>query len=110
MNRTRTYVHTLSIPLHSCLHLLTANQEWEVIVAPPPYEHATVLRQPEEPVQDNAIPSQENPLSVEQAVTPDREVRLPSMNQNSLSDSRLSSLLPQRIRIQGLRHTRSRKG
>ncbi|KAG9313157.1 hypothetical protein JVU11DRAFT_6607 [Chiua virens] len=51
------------------------NQEWEVVVAPPPYEVAVGLRQPREPLLDKAVISI---LTHDQAVTPVREPTPPS--------------------------------
>ena len=89
MNQTRTYVLypwpcILSVP---CVHLLIkikSDQEWEVVVAPPPYEQITGLRQPEfEPVQDKSTPPQVDSHTIEQDDTPIREVGLPSGNRHS---------------------------
>lgn len=104
-------VRTLPIvshPFGPCVHLLIKikfDQEWEVVVAPPPYEQITGLRQPEfEPVQDKSTPPQVDSHAIEQDDTPVREVELPSSNRNScLID--LSSLLHQQ-----LHHSRKRKG
>ncbi|KAI9464662.1 hypothetical protein HD554DRAFT_1244014 [Boletus coccyginus] len=50
------------------------DQEWEVVVAPPPYEQITGLRQPEfEPVQDKSTPPQVDSHAIEQDDTPVRE-------------------------------------
>lgn len=93
-------VRTSSIalqPFGPCIHLLIkikSDQEWELIVAPPPYEQAPSLRQPEEPVQDNSTPSKGDPHSIEQDISPVQEVRLPSMNRNSCPIDVLQPSLP----------------
>ena len=105
-------VRTPPTALHSvgpCVHLLIVikfNQEWEVIVAPPPYEQAVGLPQPEEPVQDESTPPQGDYHAIEQDATPVRRVGLLSINRYS-SDSRLSSL---HQRFPRLLHSWRRKG
>lgn len=58
------------------------NQEWEVIVAPPPYEEVVGIRQMEKPVQVHSTPFQLDPLGIEQDVTPVREVEFPPIHTN----------------------------
>lgn len=49
-------------------------------MAPPPYEEAVGLRQPEESVRDKSTPPQEDCHTFEQDVTPVREVSFPSVS------------------------------
>ncbi|KAF8555682.1 hypothetical protein OG21DRAFT_1602762 [Imleria badia] len=53
-------------------------QEWEIVVAPPPYEQVVGLRQPEELVQDKSTPPQVDAYIIEQDVTPARETTPPA--------------------------------
>ncbi|KAG8221083.1 hypothetical protein J3R82DRAFT_2600 [Butyriboletus roseoflavus] len=62
---------------------IKSNQEWEVIVAPPPYEQAARLRQPEELVQDSSILSQGDPHSIEQDISPVRQPTPPAHPESS---------------------------
>ncbi|KAH0836798.1 hypothetical protein J3R83DRAFT_8563 [Lanmaoa asiatica] len=87
-------------PFGPCVHLLIkikSNQEWEVIVAPPPYEQAASLPQQEEPVRDNNAPLQGNPHIIEQGISTIREVGLPSINRNSCLIVTLQPTPPARL-------------